>query len=153
MASVRQGFRRAGKMDPVVRENKIEWVRGLIRSTENREPEGCPFCSGEHIVKYGRTGKGSFRFRCRECGKTFSTSGIISRSRLSEAQWMAFAECYVDGASLERTASCCDISKTIVRRMREVVDGLKDSALSEPAPYCDESMLLCVLKSPMQSFS
>ncbi len=97
--------------------------------SEGRIPDRCLKCDFNHIVRYGRTPKGTIRYRCKNCGKTFTGLGVISRSRQTEEQWMRFAECYVDGDSLERSARICGVSKSTVRRMRSALDELKCRAL------------------------
>lgn len=119
----------ADRTGPDERSVRIDWTRSLILESESRTPDRCPDCEGRHIVKYGHTARGTERYRCKGCGRTFTEQGVVSRSRLSEDQWMAFAECYVDGDSIERTARACGVSKSTVRRMRGSLDDLRFEAL------------------------
>ena len=65
-------------------------------------PTMCPHCGGEHIVKKGKDREGGQRCLCIQCGRTFgaSTMSIIGQSKLSAAQWMAYAEHMAEGRTL-----------------------------------------------------
>lgn len=136
------------RMDPEVRKDKIEWIRGLLYSTEQDGFSQCPKCECGDIVKFGKTRKGSARYRCKGCGRTFTASGVISRSRLSNSQWMQFTECYVDGQSLEKIACRCDVSKSTACRMKSVVDELKHEALKREYHDPIEKEVVFALRTP-----
>jgi len=59
------------------------------------EPRDCPWCGSNHFVKKGRGPDGSQRWLCRRCAKTSSarSGGLLARSKLPVATWMAFAGC------------------------------------------------------------
>lgn len=126
----RQDWTSPGRMDPEDRNDRIEWIRGLIRVSLRGVPDRCPLCDSRHVVRYGKTGRGTPRFRCRGCGRTFVNQSLLSGSRVREDQWMRFAECYVDKESLDRTSRICGTSRSTVRRMREKLDLLVADSLA-----------------------
>jgi len=68
---------------------KLEGYVGLSdflnRCAEQRFADGlvCPQCGKKHIVKFGKA-RGKQRFRCKDCGKTFTpyTKTVFADSKL-----------------------------------------------------------------------
>lgn len=55
-------------------EKKINKDPGSTNAAAGLEtvPERCPHCDGVRIIRHGHTARHIQRFRCKECGKTFS---------------------------------------------------------------------------------
>lgn len=75
-------------------------------------PERCPRCGCPTFTRKGRGRDGAQRWLCHGCGHTFSakTMGLLARSKLDAAAWMAFAECMADNLSLREAAKRCGVS-------------------------------------------
>lgn len=75
-------------------------------------PTKCPHCGGEHIVKKGRDSGGNQRFLCKSCMRTFgaSTLSIMGQTKLTESQWMAYAEGMADGRTLRELQERCGVT-------------------------------------------
>lgn len=106
------------------RDSMVEGIRFRLMSDEAEPPRGCPECGAAEYVHYGRTAKGTERFRCKECGRTFTPKHLMSGSQIPEEKWMAFAECYVDKVSIRRAADLCGVSTSTTYRMKCRIDGL-----------------------------
>ena len=68
---------------------------------------GCPKCGSTGFVRNGHTRKGTQRYRCCRCGRTFcacDTGSILRFTKLPFETWMDFAQCFVDGISCAKTA-------------------------------------------------
>lgn len=93
------------------REAAIEELQGILRRLLfhmglAETDAACPKCGSAHRVKNGRTRKGTQRFLCKGCGCTFcdtDTGDILLYTKLPPEKWMDFAECFVDGLSIEKT--------------------------------------------------
>lgn len=117
-------------------------------------PSECPGCGCTDIVHYGRTSKGTERYRCKECMRTFTPARLMSRSQVPEAKWMAFAECYVDGVSIRSAATRCGISNATAHRMKCRLEEIEAAMADEKARdedrgihefrYCTDCMMSCV---------
>lgn len=78
---------------------------------QNRSVENCPNCSGNKYIKYGSY-KGIQRYKCKECGKTFSktTNSLWSYSKKEPIKWIKFVEYVIERKSLRFCAKKLDIS-------------------------------------------
>ena len=80
----------------------------------------CAECGSVHVRRYGKRG-GRQRWRCADCGRTFTDSGprsMIDASHLPRATWMRFIECFVDDLSLAKCAANCGVSVKTAHYMR-----------------------------------
>lgn len=55
-------------------------------------PETCPHCGGTSFQKYGRTRNNIQRYKCPDCGKTFTpvTGTIFDNHKISVSEWMEY---------------------------------------------------------------
>ena len=55
-------------------------------------PETCPGCNSVHFQKYGRTRNNIQRYRCNDCGKTFTpvTGTVFDQHKISISKWMEY---------------------------------------------------------------
>jgi len=55
-------------------------------------PETCPYCQHDGISRFGQTGNGIQRYRCKGCGKTFTpiTGTIFDSHKISISEWMEY---------------------------------------------------------------
>jgi transposase-like protein len=89
----------------------------------------CPHCSGTRIQKWGRF-TGRQRFRCRDCGRTFSLfTGTPLRYLKRPERWRAFLWCMEGRLTVRRTGAVVGIDKNTALRWRHRV---LDSWRSEP---------------------
>ena len=54
--------------------------------------ETCPYCQHDGISRFGQTGNGIQRYRCKGCGKTFTpiTGTIFDSHKISISEWMEY---------------------------------------------------------------
>jgi transposase-like protein len=54
--------------------------------------ETCPYCQHDSINRFGQTGNGIQRYRCKGCGKTFTpiTGTIFDSHKISISEWMEY---------------------------------------------------------------
>lgn len=123
------------------RENRLRILKETMVRLDTEIPSECPDCGCTSIVHYGRTAKGTERYRCKECRRTFTPMRLMSRSQVPEEKWMAFAECYVDGISVRSAAIKCGISNATAHRMKcrleEVEAILADGPVTAPDADCE----------------
>lgn len=69
-------------------------IEGMLGSL-SFEKSSCPRCGSRCFVRHGRTGLGRQRYRCRECGKTFSeTTGTpFMYSKKTLKTWAGYLFC------------------------------------------------------------
>lgn len=55
-------------------------------------PETCPYCEAEDFSRFGQTNNGVQRYRCKACGKTFTsiTGTIFDKHKISISEWMEY---------------------------------------------------------------
>ena len=73
----------------------------------------CPYCHKQHIVKMGFVkSNGSQRYKCKDCGKTFTetTNKIFSYSHKKQSVWRKYVDCFLMKFSLRDTARICKIN-------------------------------------------
>ena len=120
------------KMAPAERAEAIEALQRIIDgerfrlATDGGEGErthACPKCGCERSVRRGRDAAGRQRYRCGECGASFTAAsgGVLSNSKLPAAAWQRFAECFVDRLSLRECACRCGVSLKTAWFMRHRV--------------------------------
>jgi len=78
----------------------------------------CPNCTGQCCYRWGHQA-GLQRFRCRSCGRTFTTiSGTpLVRLRRKE-QWLTFCESLQNGLTIRASAALCGVDKNTSFRWR-----------------------------------
>lgn len=66
----------------------------------------CPFCEHPKAHKHGRTSKGSQRFRCSNCKRTFSETfdTLYYRRQVTPQQVETILQCHAEGSSLRGIA-------------------------------------------------
>lgn len=93
-------------------DNHIDLVlRKNIYDKRINKVNVCPRCKSNKYIKYG-TFKGIQRFRCKECGKTFSlvTYSIWSYSKKKPDKWFKFIELILEKKVLRECAEILDIN-------------------------------------------
>lgn len=88
----------------------------------------CPHCDNDHIVKNGHSDEMQ-RYKCKKCGKTFNlaTKTILADTKISLATWRKCIECMMEGMSVRKTASICEINPVTAFRLRhKILDALQN---------------------------
>ena len=88
----------------------------------------CPHCQGINVVKNGHKGNIQ-RFKCRDCGKTFTFSNntILFSTKKDLETWKQYCECFLDKKPLRRCAEVCGISlETAFRWRHKILDALQN---------------------------
>lgn len=104
---------------------KADYIRALITSDSSKVPKACPDCRSESFVRYGKTPKGTPRYICKSCKRTFSNGGTLSKSQISEDVWMTYADCYVRRLTADDASQICGVSRATIYRMRAKIDTLQ----------------------------
>lgn len=103
------------------RKERLEAVAELQRivnherfelATETETLLVCKKCGSVHIVKRGKTAKGTQRYLCADCGNSFTLDSynVFSASKLPSETWMKYIECFIDLLPLRECASRCGVS-------------------------------------------
>lgn len=78
-------------------------INGLLKKDiyNNKEIKCCPICDSSKFIKYGSY-KEIQRYKCKECGKTFSkaTNSLWSYSKHNPNKWIEFIELMLEKKSL-----------------------------------------------------
>lgn len=103
-------------LSPESRAKAIEDIRAIISEAVfglDEDAHACPRCGGKDLVKNGHTAAGSQRYKCKECGSVFASSGgrIFGLTKLPQDVWMKYAECFVSGISTYKTAALLGVSQ------------------------------------------
>lgn len=88
----------------------------------------CPHCGSMEIVKNGHK-DGIQRFRCKECGKTYTYTNetILFSVKKGISTWERYCECLVNKFSLRRSAEECKISlPTAFKWRHKILDALQN---------------------------
>ena len=71
----------------------------------------CPRCEGKEYFKYG-TDKGSQRFKCKECGRTFTEfTGTWLDGLHKKSQVLEYIQLMIEGKSLDKISAIMHINK------------------------------------------
>jgi transposase-like protein len=71
----------------------------LVRTQIDECEMKCSRCGGIEFSRYGKTAAGSQRWQCKHCQavRCFNSTGtILANTKLTNDQWMTYAECFVD---------------------------------------------------------
>lgn len=81
-----------------------------IREAKFSEGFYCPICGSKSVVRFGSYNKRQ-RYKCKDCGKTFSdlTNTPLSRTKFPQ-KWIPFVECMLKGYSLRKSAEIVGVS-------------------------------------------
>lgn len=123
------------QMTPAERRSAIESLQSIIDAERFKlavrdasdDAIVCPECEGTHIVKRGKDSAGRQRYLCRECSMSFTLvkKNVFSRSKLDEATWMKYIECFVDVLPLRECARRCNVSlKTAWFMRHRIIEAL-----------------------------
>lgn len=87
----------------------------------------CPNCRSTEIIKYGKNKSGSIRYKCKSCGKTFSSlkDTLFFSSKINLKAWLTFLECILSGSSMLEACIVAKISTvTGVKWMNKIFKTL-----------------------------
>lgn len=87
-----------------------------IVRTEKQEEICCTACQSTNYVFHGTYQTRSEkiqRYKCRKCGKIFSSfrKCLVSGSSFSFREWIKFIDCLYNGYTIKQIAKACDISE------------------------------------------
>lgn len=108
---------RLAGMTPAHRREAIEALQAVIAAelmnsaAAGVEVACCPCCGSVSICKNGHDAFGAQRWRCNDCGKTFTaaTGTILGSTKLKPETWRRYVECFVDRLSLRECAQRCGV--------------------------------------------
>lgn len=92
--------------------SKSSSCNDFIHCFDDRNIECCNKCGSVKISKHGKTRKGQQRYRCSDCGHTFTSisDSVFSGTHKSTNQWKNFILYTLEGKSLRFCAEQCNIS-------------------------------------------
>ena len=113
------------------RDNKL-FEKKLDESDKHLE---CPHCNSLKTYKYGKVKAGGQRYKCKECGKTFSltTGTILSHCRLDSVTCDKLTKAVVEGLSVRKIAVECDIHPNTAFLWRQKIISAIESSQSKAA--------------------
>ena len=98
----------------------------ILRVLKEDDSALCTGCGSMDIVRFGRTAKGTQRYRCSACGRTFVQDGPKAGTKLDDGVWEAYARCHAGGLSAREASRICGVSeKTIYRMRRRVCEAVR----------------------------
>lgn len=131
------------KNDGTLKNNKREKKADIKRpsnsdcSSSKDRLVVCPLCGERTVVKKGKDNKGSQRYQCNSCNKSFTntTSTFRYKSRKDESYWNELIMGMLDGKSYskisERTGTCVSTVHThALKIMQQVLDNTDSQLLS-----------------------
>lgn len=94
----------------IIGQLKLQFIEDM--RTKTKTLEQCPRCSSTHYKRNGYTKKGSTRYRCLGCGKSFIIRSDMANdaTRKSPETWDMFVDCMIDCCSHRYAAYICNIS-------------------------------------------
>lgn len=115
---------------------------------EKRFAQGrfCPHCQGRHIVRFGHTPQGAQRYRCNDCGKTFTatTKTIFAHSKNPDLLPL-YLNCMKRHLSLREAAKECGISLRtsflLRHRILDILSASQTTADLDGIVEADETFL------------
>lgn len=123
----------------------------------NKEVNCCPHCKSTHFVKNG-TSRGTIRFLCKDCNKSFTTTTntIFSNAKKDISIWQQYIHCMIEKYSLSKTAKICNISlPTAFAWRHKILDALQkmqDSVELDGVVEADETFFGLSFKGRHKNF-
>lgn len=98
---------------------KLMFAENMIKQLHS-EPSKCKYCKSPKIIKFGRSGHGSSRYRCHNCLKTFVNNvGMANdNTRKDHYIWNLFIDCMLSQLSVRKAAEVCGIDKNTAFKWR-----------------------------------
>lgn len=115
----------------------------------------CKHCGSNRIVKYGKTNLGINRYRCKECGKTFTiiTNTIFDNRKISISEWLDYLLDLFGFSSFTLASkgnrNSFNTTKYWTEKVFLVLRGCQDQIVLEDRVYLDETFFK-VRKNDMQ---
>lgn len=104
-----------------------------------RDGTACPHCNGQRIQKWGRFSSRQ-RYRCRNCGRTFSTfTGTALRYLKHPDRWRRFLWCVDGRLTVRKSAAVLGVDKDTALRWRH---RLLDQWRQERMPRLTGSLVI-----------
>ena len=96
---------------PIQRSEIAAWLeQGMVQA--------CPACGGMQWYRWGRQADLQ-RFRCRDCGKTFTVLSGTPLARLRHKDcWATYAQALIEGLTVRQAAAQCGVDKNTSFRWR-----------------------------------
>lgn len=146
-------------------DDKKSLIRSLKLKNNNnnqsinikKEVSCCPHCQSTKFVKNG-TSRGTKRFLCKDCGKSFTTTTntIFFNAKKDILIWQKYIHCMVEKYSLRKTAEICDISlPTAFAWRHKILDALQkmqDEVRLDGVVEADETFLPLSFKGHHKNF-
>jgi transposase-like protein len=96
-------------------------------------PRLCPHCGGRRILRWGFF-RGSQRYRCRQCSRTFNALTGTPYARLRSAElWLDYRAAVVAQLSIRRAADRCGISVATALRWRRRIGPVPEEEVETAA--------------------
>lgn len=108
-------------------------------------PSVCANCGSISFIKHGRTGTGLIRYRCKECGQTFTvlTGTIFDQRKISISQWLDFMIMVIGYGSFNLTSkmnrNAYNTTRYWVEKLFLILKEWQDSILLSGDVYIDET--------------
>ena len=120
-------------LDSDTKKMALDELKNVISTTYVENPLEkcdvivCPRCGDNHVSKKGFFA-GSQRYLCKNCNRTFGskTNTIFGTTKLNLGQWLKYAECFIDGLTLEDASKKVNVSlKTSFFMRKKILDCVK----------------------------
>lgn len=108
-------------------------------------PSVCANCGSISFIKHGRTGTGLIRYRCKECGQTFTvlTGTIFDQRKISISQWLDFMIMVIGYGSFNLTSkmnrNAYNTTRYWVEKLFLILKEWQDSVMLSGDVYVDET--------------
>lgn len=108
-------------------------------------PSVCANCGSISFIKHGRTGTGLIRYRCKECGQTFTvlTGTIFDQRKISISQWLDFMIMVIGYGSFNLTSkmnrNAYNTTRYWVEKLFLILKEWQDSIMLSGDVYIDET--------------
>ena len=108
-------------------------------------PKCCPKCGSVQTIRYGRTNAGLIRFRCKDCGGTFTiiTGTIFDQRKISVSQWLDFMVMVIGHGSFNLTSkmnrNAYTTTKYWMKKLFLILEDWQESIMLEGNIHLDET--------------
>ncbi len=116
-----------------------------IEFLNSYEPSKCCNCGSKAIIRHGITKVGLIRYKCKECGKTFTsiTGTIFDQRKISVSEWIDFMVMIIGHGSFNLTSkmnrNALTTTKYWMKKLFLVLEDWQDSIVLSGNVYLDET--------------
>ena len=129
------------------KHQKVSETHEEVELLNSYKPEVCPHCGSSRFIRYGKTSTGTYKYKCKDCGKYFSitTGTIFQDHKIPLTEWIEYCLClfrYQSFNSISKTnRNSFTTTKYWLSKICLLLEHYQDDIVLEGNVYIDETFI------------